>query len=106
MPKFLVRGSYRPDGLKGLIKEGATGRKEAVDELVASVKGKIEAFYYAFGDDDIFLIVDLPDNIAAAALSLGINAAGMASVKYTPLLTLAEIDAACKTTVKYRPPKP
>jgi uncharacterized protein with GYD domain len=106
MPKFLVRGSYSPEGAKGLLKEGASGRKEAVEKMVSGAHGKIEAFYYSFGEDDVVLIIDLPDNKAAASISLAVNSTGMVSIKSTPLMTMAEIDEACKATVNYRAPKP
>ena len=76
----------------------------AVEKLFGSVGGKVEAFYYAFGDTDLFVIADVPDNVTAAALSLTVNAAGGATAKVTVLLTPEEIDAAAKKTPSYRPP--
>ncbi len=104
MPKYLVQANYVGEGLKGLLKEGGSGRRAAVEKLYASVGGRVEAFYYAFGDTDVFIIGDLPDNVTAAALSLTVNAAGAATAKVTVLLTAEEIDAAAKKTPTYRPP--
>jgi uncharacterized protein with GYD domain len=90
--------------VKGLLKDGGTGRRAAVEKLFGSVGGKVEAFYYAFGDTDLFVIADVPDNISAAALSLIVNAAGAATARITVLLTPEEIDAAAKKTPSHRPP--
>ena len=104
MPKYLIQANYVGEGLKGLLKEGGSSRRAAVDKLLGSVGGRVEAFYYAFGDTDAFVIVDVPDNVTAAALSLTINATGTVSTKITVLLTAEEIDAAAKKTLAYRPP--
>jgi uncharacterized protein with GYD domain len=104
MPKYLVQASYLGEGMKGLLKEGGTRRREAVDQLFASLGGNVEAFYYAFGDDDVFIIGELPDNATAAALTMKVNAAGVTRVKVTTLLTAQEIDNAVKKTSVYRPP--
>ena len=104
MPKYLIQANYVGQGVKGLLKDGGSGRRAAVEKLFASVGGKVEAFYYAFGDTDVFVIADVPDNVTAAALSLTVNAAGASTSKVTVLLTPAEIDAAAKKTPSYRPP--
>jgi uncharacterized protein with GYD domain len=104
MPKYLVQANYVGEGLRGLLKEGGSSRRAVVEKLYQSVGGRVEAFYYAFGDTDLFVIGDVPDNVSAAALSLIVNAAGAATVKVTVLLTAEEIDAAAKKTATYRPP--
>lgn len=104
MPKYLIQANYVGEGIKGLLKDGGTGRRAAVEKLFSSAGGKVEAFYYAFGDTDLFVIADVPDNVTAAALSLIVNAAGTATAKVTVLLTPEEIDAAAKKTPSYRPP--
>ena len=76
MAKYLIRSNYTVEGLKGLLKEGGSGRREAVDKALTSVGGKLESYYFAFGDTDVFLICDLPDNVTATAVSLIANAAG------------------------------
>jgi len=104
MPKYLVQASYTSEGAKGLLKDGGTKRRAVVEALMKGLGGKLEAFYYAFGDADAVLIIDGPDNITAAAVSLAVNATGAVSLKTTPLLTAEEIDQATKKTVSYRPP--
>jgi uncharacterized protein with GYD domain len=104
MSKFLFQANYVGDGVKGLINEGGTGRRKAVEKAAQSLGGKIEGFYYAFGDVDAFIIIDLPDNAAAAALALTVNASGAAVTKTTVLMTPEEVDAAAKKSPTYRPP--
>ena len=104
MPKYLAHASYTVGGLQGLLKDGGTKRREVVDQLAKSLGGKLEAFYYAFGDDDLFVIFEFPDNISATTASLLVNASGAAKVKVTVLLTPEEVDQATKKTVDYSPP--
>jgi uncharacterized protein with GYD domain len=104
MPKYLVEASYLPEGIKGLLKEGGTGRRAAVDDLFASLDGKVESLYFAFGDEDVFIIGDLPDNAAAAALAIKVGASGAANIKTVMLLTPEEVDAAVRRSSVYRPP--
>jgi uncharacterized protein with GYD domain len=104
MPKFLWKASYTPDGVKGLLKDGGTGRKAAVERMIESLGGKLEAFYYAFGDDDAYVIADLPDNATATAISLAINASGAVQLKTVELLTPEQIDEGTKKAVAYTPP--
>ncbi len=104
MPKYLAQVNYVGEGLKGLLKEGGSSRRAAIEKLFGSVGARAEALYYAFGDTDLFIIVDAPDNITVAALSLIVNATGAASAKVTVLLTPEEIDAATKKAPSYRPP--
>jgi uncharacterized protein with GYD domain len=104
MPKYLVKANYLGEGINGLLKEGGTRRRAAVDELFKSMGGTVEAFYFALGNEDVFIIGDLPDNTAAAALAIRVNAAGVTSCKTTVLLTPQEIDEAVKKTGTYRPP--
>jgi len=104
MPKYLIQANYVGEGLKGLLKEGGSSRRAAIEKLFESVGGKVEAFYYAFGDTDLFIVADVPDNVSAAALSLTVNATGAATTKVTVLLTAEEMDAAAKKTPNYRAP--
>jgi uncharacterized protein with GYD domain len=104
MPKYLIRGSYTEQGLKGLLKEGGSKRREAVEQLFKAVGGTLETFYFAFGENDIFIIANAPSNVDATALSLIVNASGAVKVNVTVLITLEEVDQAIKKTVKYRPP--
>lgn len=104
MPKYLFQGSYTEQGVKGLVKEGGSKRREVMDQVANGLGGKLEAFYYAFGGDDLVIIVDLPSAIDATAVSLFINARGAFKSRTTVLITPEEVDAATKKTVNYRPP--
>jgi len=104
MSKYLLQASYTEEGLKGLLKEGGSSHREAVAQAVAGLGGTLEAFYYAFGDTDVFAIADLPDNVSAASFALVVNVAGTAKVKTTVLMTPEEVDQAVKKSVDYRPP--
>ncbi len=104
MAKYLVQASYTVEGAKGLLKDGGSKRRAAVENVLKGVGGKLEAFYFAFGDTDAFVIADVPDHAGAAAISLAVNASGAAHTKTTVLLTPEEMDQAAKKTVSYRPP--
>ena len=104
MPKYLFQGSYTVEGVKGLLKEGGSSRRETIEQLAKSLGGSLEAFYFAFGDNDFFVVVDLPDNVTAAATSLVGSASGALTVKTTVLMTPEEVDQATKKSVDYRPP--
>ena len=104
MPKYLAHVSYTVEGLKGLLKDGGTKRREVVVKLAESLGGKLEAFYYALGEDDLFVIFDFPENVSATSASLIVNASGAAKVKMTALLTPEEVDEAVKKSVAYSPP--
>ncbi len=104
MPKYLVEGTYTQDGVKGLFKEGGTGRRTAIETAAKGLGGSVESLYYVFGEDDIILILDMPDNASVAAFSLAVSAAGGATVAVRVLLTAEEIDAAVKKTAEYRAP--
>jgi uncharacterized protein with GYD domain len=104
MAKYLIEASYTQDGLKGLLKEGGSGRRAAIEKMTEAAGGRVECFYFAFGDDDVIVVVDLPDNAAAAAVSLGVTASGGAATTIRVLLTPEEIDAAAKRTIEYRAP--
>ena len=104
MPKFLIKASYNPDGVRGLIKEGGSKRRAVVQKLIEGVGGKLEGFYYAFGADDAVIIADLPDASSGIAISLTVNATGAVRLSTTPLITPEEIDAASKKAVDYKAP--
>lgn len=104
MKKYLIKGTYNAAGTKALIQEGGSKRKIAVDKMLADLGGKVESFYYSTGEHDIYVIVELPDDIAGAAATLAVNAAGLVKITASPLLSLKDIDAACKKSVSYRAP--
>lgn len=103
MPKYLWKASYTKSGVKGVAAEGGSGRVKAVSEAAHSVGGRVEAFYFAFGDADVYVIVELPDNEAATAIALAVNASDAVTLQTVPLLTPEEVDAAAKRSVRYRP---
>jgi len=104
MSSYLVIGSYTSEGVKGLLKDGGTTRADAVKKAVKGLGGKMQSFHYAFGSDDVYVIVDLPDNTAAAALGLAVSSSGLVGVKTVVLLSPAEIDEAATRQVGYTPP--
>ena len=104
MPKFLFEASYTVEGVKGLQRAGGSSRRDAVAKAAESVGGRLERFYFAFGDHDAFVIADLPDNQSATAFALAVSAAGGANVRTVVLLTPEDVDAAIKRSVDYRPP--
>lgn len=104
MPKYLIQASYVGEGLKGLLKEGGTSRRETVSKVIEGMGGKLETFYYAFGDFDVIGIADMPDNVSTLAFSLAVNSSGGINAKTIVLITPEEIDEAAKKVVDYRPP--
>ena len=104
MPKYLIQGSYVGEGIKGLLKEGGSGRRAAVEKAFKSLGGKLEAFYYGFGEDDVYVIGEAPDNASIAAFALTVLASGTVKIKTTVLMTPEEVDAAVKKTPSYRAP--
>jgi uncharacterized protein with GYD domain len=105
MPKYLVQASYTPEGAKGLLAEGGSGRKEAVQQVVGSCDGTLESMYFAYGDDDLYIVVDFPDHLSMAAVAMAVRASGAVRSKAIPLLTVEEVDEAAKRTVDFRPPR-
>ena len=104
MPKYLIQASYTAPGEEGVRSKGGTDRRDAVAETMRSVGGELECLYFAFGEHDAYAIVELPDNEAAAAVSLIENAAGGAAIRTTVLLTPEQVDEAADRAVSYRPP--
>ncbi|MEU9591781.1 GYD domain-containing protein [Streptomyces sp. NPDC048219] len=104
MPKFLIQATYTSEGSKGVLKDGASGRRAAVEQVVTGLGGQVEAMYFAFGADDTVLIVDFPDAISMAAVSLAVKAGGGVQTRATPLLTVDEVDEATRRQVGFRAP--
>lgn len=103
MPKYLFKASYTKDGLQGLLKEGGSGRRDAIQTMIAGLGGSVETFHFAFGDHDVYTVVDLPDDKAAAAAALAASASGTVRVSTTVLLTPEQVDEATKLSVNFRP---
>ena len=104
MPKYLYRSNYTTEGVQGLLQEGATSRRDAARQAAESVGGTLEAYYYAFGETDVFIIVDLPDDVSAAALKLAVAATGTITGDTVVLLTAEQIDEATKKQTAFRAP--
>jgi uncharacterized protein with GYD domain len=104
MPKYLIQANYVGEGIKGLLKEGGTSRRAVIEKLAQSLGGTVESFYYAFGETDVFVILDMPDNVSTAAAALTVGASGTVTLKTTVLMTPEELDAAGKKSPIYRPP--
>ncbi len=104
MPKYLITGSYTAEGARGVLAEGGTGRRAATEQLIGSLGGTVEAYYFGFGSDDFYLIADLPGNAAAAAGALTGAASGAIRTRTIVLLTPEEVDEATKLSPTYRPP--
>ena len=104
MPKYLWSAAYTAEGTKGLMKEGGSQRRASVQQAIEKAGGRLEAFYFAFGDSDVFVIADMPDAASAAAASMVINASGAVQLRTTVLLTPEEIDAAMRKSVSYNAP--
>jgi uncharacterized protein with GYD domain len=104
MGKYLFQGTYTEQGVKGLLKDGGSGRVRAVEQMAASVGATVECYYFAHGSDDFFLVMDLPDTITAVALALIVNATGTLKVRSTPLITPQELDRATQISASYRAP--
>jgi uncharacterized protein with GYD domain len=104
MAKFLWKASYTSEGVKGVLKEGGTGRRAAVEKVVEGLGGKVESFYFALGEEDVYVIAELPDTVTATAVSLTVNASGVVALRTVELLTPEQVDEASKKSVDYRPP--
>ena len=104
MKKYLIKASYNANGVKGLIEDGGTQRKLVVQKMLAGMGGKLESFYYAFGEHDAYIISELPDDVSAAAVGLRVNSTGLVSISTTVLLTSEDIDAASKKSISYKAP--
>ncbi|WP_367768815.1 GYD domain-containing protein [Flavobacterium sp. WC2421] len=104
MKKILIKASYTSAGVKGLLKVGGTNRKQVIEKMITDLGGKMEAFYFAFGDTDVYVIADMPDTTVATAVSLNINSSGLVSTSTTILITPEEVDKATKISVSYISP--
>ena len=104
MPKYLLQATYTADGVQGLMKDTASGRRAAVKAGLKSVGGKLESMHYCFGEHDVVCIMDLPDNAAAASLAAAVRAGGLVRTKTIPMLTVEEMDKALAKKAAYKNP--
>jgi uncharacterized protein with GYD domain len=104
MPKYMILATYSSEGIKGVLREGGTARRKLVADIAKNLGGELESFYYAFGKNDVYSIVDLPDNMTAAAMAMNISAAGLVRCEVKVLLSPEEIDKSARTKMWFRPP--
>ena len=104
MSKFLFIADYNAEGIKGVVKSGGTARADSLREAGEGLGGSLECFHFAFGGEDAYVICDLPDNAAAAALAMNASSSGLVGVRTVVLLTPGEVDEAAKRQVNYRAP--
>jgi uncharacterized protein with GYD domain len=104
MTKYLFEANYVGEGIKGLMREGGTKRRDAVIEALKSVGGSLECIYYAFGETDVLGVFEIPEQADAAALSLMINSTGSVNLRLKPLMTPEDLDEAARKTPSYRAP--
>ncbi len=104
MAKFLIEATYTPDGVSGIRSAGGSSRRDAVAKALEGAGGSLESFHFSFGDSDAYVIVEAPDNVTAAAVTLTVNATGAVRCKTVVLLTPEEVDEAAKKSVSYTPP--
>ena len=105
MSKYMIKASYSPEGIKGVMAKGGNARVDAIKKLATGVGGSLESCYFAFGDDDLYAVVDAPSHEAMAAIAGTVTSTGaLSSYQTIVLLTADEIDAAAKQTIDYTPP--
>lgn len=105
MPHYLFTASYSPESARTIMATGGTARATNIEKMVAGLGGHLESFHFAFGGDDAFVIVDLPDAQSAAAVALTINGTGVARVETRVLLTPEDVDRAAQLRPDYQPPR-
>lgn len=90
MPSYMLQVSYSTEAMAAMIKH-PQNRGEAVRKPIERLGGKMQAFWLTFGDHDVVAIIEMPDNVSAAAFALAVAAGGACkNVKTTPLLTAEE----------------
>jgi uncharacterized protein with GYD domain len=104
MPRYLISANYTAAGEEGLLSKGGTARRASVTATIEKLGGSVDTFDFAFGAVDVYTVVELPDNVSAAAIALAVGASGLVSVTTTVLLTPEEIDAAAAKHADYHGP--
>ncbi len=105
--KYLHQASYTAEALSAMLKN-PQNRSEVLRKTIEKLGGRLEGFWFAFGEYDIALVVEMPDNVSAAAYSMAASAGGgVKAAKTTQLLTTEEAMAAMKKAAKsgYKPPQ-
>jgi uncharacterized protein with GYD domain len=103
MHKYLSRAVLTPEGIKNLQKQPPTALKAGIAKFTESVGGRLESWYFDFATATGWAIIDYPDDAAAAAAQMTVNAAGFARVTLTPIMTAEEADKAVSKIT--RPPQ-
>ncbi|HEX2074270.1 MAG TPA: GYD domain-containing protein [Geodermatophilus sp.] len=104
MPKYLFMANYSAESAKAIMSNGGTARRTAIEKMVSELGGRLESFHFAFGDNDAYVLVELPDNKTATAVALTVNGSGAVTTRTVALLTPEEVDEASKIRPAYRPP--
>lgn len=104
MPMYLWRASYAAEGARGLLKEGGSKRRDTIKAMLEKAGGKLHAFYFALGTDDVVGIAEFPDTATATAVSLVVNASGAVHLHSTLLISPEDVDAAAKKAIVYSAP--
>jgi uncharacterized protein with GYD domain len=104
MPRFMIIADYSAEGARGLMAAGGSARKTAVEKMVSGLGGRIESFDFAFGGDDVYTIVDMPDSESAAAVALTVSGSGAVRARTVVLLTPDQLDRAAQLRPDYAPP--
>jgi uncharacterized protein with GYD domain len=104
VPRYLFVVNYSPLGAKALMAAGGTARRASVEKAVSGLGGRLESFDFAFGADDAYTLIELPDHRAAAALALTVSGTGVAKVRTVVLLTPEDLDATAHLRPDYSPP--
>ncbi len=104
MPRYLFVGTYSPQGAKGVLGAGGTARRAAIETMVSDLGGRVETFDFAFGSDDVYTIVELPDARTATSIALTVNGSGAINLRTVVLMTPEEVDAAREVQPNYQPP--
>ncbi len=104
MTKYMIQAKYLGDSVKGLLKDGGSVRRDTLEKTIKSMGGKMECMYFALGEDDLFVIADMPDNVTGLALNLGVRAASSFTLKTSVLITPEEMDQVAKKSPTYRGP--
>ena len=104
MRKYLFYGSYTKEGYLALLDEGGSSRITAAKQALESAGGSLESFYYSNGEQDFYIIVNLPDHVSSTAITLAGNASGTFRIRAVSLLTPDEMDTVVQKQINFRPP--
>jgi uncharacterized protein with GYD domain len=103
--RYLVRADLTPEGIKNLQKQPPTALKAGVAKFVESVGGKLEFWFFDYGESTAYSVIEYPDEVAAATAQLSTNAAGFARVRIRPLLSAEDMDKAVAKMPPVRVPQ-